>query len=1059
MRLRRDSVLWLGAFLGILPMIPALSTISLAGASADAAASQKPNVLFVVFDDLNTRLGCYGDPVAKSPNLDRLAARGVTFHRAYCQQPICGPSRASFMTGRRPNTLGIWSMTRYPLDCYPDIKILPEWFKEHGYTAMSVGKVFAAHSHIDKSDFFRLSKPDRRTGGARKDEFWPHDPADKPMPPNLAKDPLCENRDLPDSACFDTLSADLAIEELRDLAAKPEPFFLALGFFKPHTPYKVPKRYWDLYERDDIPAIESPDRPEGAPDLAFHVNHEIMGTGTNRRTIDAAAQREIRHGYYAAMSFADAQFGRVLDELDRLGIADDTIVVAISDNGFHLGELDTWGKMTLFRLDARVPLIIAAPMATSGGRKTSAISELVDLYPTLVDLCSLPMPEGLDGKSLVPVLRDPSARIKEAAITETPRPALYWGGGPDAEPETIGYAMHTERFTYNRWCDFKSGQPVHEELYSYSDASLESVNLTTKPAHAEDLKRQRERFDSTIRPRLQVAPLVRKPPPPVKPVALPRGVLFEQKNNGFTNGSVTVDRVALESVDEVEAGAKPKPNVLFIVSDDLKPLLGCYGVDWIKSPNIDRLASRGTVFTANYCQVSLCAPTRFSLLTGLRPDSTGVYFNPAQPHDMLRSRLPDVVTLPQHFRNHGYITHPLHKVFDGRTVDQGHDTASWSLPYGPWEMASGGLPVQGYQEPKTKKRLSEAAKQGKPAMGPPTEGCDVPDNAYHDGGVAHTAAARIREFAKDERPFFLAVGFVKPHLPFIAPKKYWDLYDRAAFPMAAYQSLPEASPHDLGFYGNSGELRAYAGVPQTGPIPEGTQRELIHGYAACVSFIDAQVGLLVGTLEESGVADNTIICLWGDHGWHLGEHGHWGKLTNYEDAARSPLIIAAPGVSGGRRVTALTEFLDVYPTHCELAGLPKPAHLEGKSLVPILRGDQAAVHEAAITQMGRRAGKDSRMGCTIRTQRYRYIEWRRADLDSDKPSFSGKVEATELYDYETDPREQQNLAANPNYEAVLAEHQALFDRLLPHLPKPDRQPASETFGRACDEAEIVGTSH
>jgi len=478
-----------------------------------------------------------------------------------------------------------------------------------------------------------------------------------------------------------------------------------------------------------------------------------------------------------------------------------------------------------------------------------------------------------------------------------------------------------------------------------------------------------------------------------------------------------------------------RPNILFIIADDLKPLLGCCGVNWIQSPNIDRLASRGTVFTANYCQVSFCAPTRFSLLTGMRPDSTGVYSNPAQRRDILRSLLPDVVTLPQHFRDHGYITHPLHKVFDGRTVDRGHDTSSWSVPYGPWKMAPGGLPVQGYQDPETKRRLTESAKQGKIARGPPTEGCDVPDNAYHDGGVAQTAAVRIQEFAGEERPFFLAVGFVKPHLPFVAPKKYWDLYDRATLPLATFQALPEASPHDLAFYSNSGELRAYAGVPKTDPIPEAMQRELIHGYAACVSFIDAQVGLLVRTLEESGVDDNTIICLWGDHGWHLGEHGYWGKLTNYEDAARSPLIFSVPGLTSGAKVNALTEFLDVYPTLCELAGLPKPAHLEGTSLVPILRGDQASVHEAVITQMARRTGEDSRMGWSIRTPRCRYIEWRRAHLDSDKPVFSGKVESVELYDYETDPLERENLAANPEYATVLVKHQALFDRLLPHLPK------------------------
>lgn len=497
--------------------------------------------------------------------------------------------------------------------------------------------------------------------------------------------------------------------------------------------------------------------------------------------------------------------------------------------------------------------------------------------------------------------------------------------------------------------------------------------------------------------------------------------------------------VALASPGFAAEPASPKPNVLFIVVDDLKPLLGCYGASWIKSPNMDRLAARGTLFTATYCQVSFCAPSRMSVLTGLRPDTTRVFFNPPQPQDILRTRFPDLVTLPQQFKNHGYITHPLHKVFDGRTVDAGHDHASWTVPYGPWEMAPGDKPAPGgYQDPATRAILAEAAKQGKQASGPATEGCDIVDNAYHDGGVAFTAAKRIREFARQDRPFFLAVGFVKPHLPFIAPKKYWDLYDRASLPLATFQQLPRDSPHDLAFYGNSGELRAYSDVPKSAPIPEPLQRELVHGYAACAAYIDAQVGLLMKTLEESGVADNTVICLWGDHGWHLGEHGHWGKLTNYEDAARSPLMFSVPGLTSGAKVNALTEFLDVYPTLCELAGLPIPAHVEGKSLVPLLRGHTASVHEAAITQMGRRAGKDSRMGWAIRTQRYRYIEWRPCDLDPDKSSFSGKVEAVELYDYETDPRERQNLAASPEYETALAEHQALFDRLLPHLPSRER---------------------
>ena len=459
--------------------------------AADAASSKKPNVLFVVFDDLNNRLGCYGDPVAKSPNLDRLAARGTVFTRNFCQQPICGPSRASFMSGRRPDSLGIWSMTKYLYDLHPDAVTIPQWFMQHGYTSMSIGKVLGGYGK--EADFKTLSVPDRRTGGKTKDEFALRDAG--ALPANLAKDLLCENRDVPDEACFDAVSASLAITELRTLAKKPDPFFLALGIFKPHTPYKVPKRYWDMYRREDIPAIETPARPRNAPEIAFHANHEILGEPNSHRTLDEEAKREIRHGYYAAMSFADAQFGRVLDALDDLKLRDNTIVVIIGDNGFELGEHDCWGKMTLFGWDSRVPLIISAPGVAKGGVKTSAISELIDIFPTLTDLSGLPSPPKLDGNSLVPVLKDASASVKTAALTQFPRPALYWGGGPQALPQVMGYGLTTERWSYHEWRDFKTGHVVGQELYDEQSDPLETVNLAGTieaaahiPALAEQLK-------------------------------------------------------------------------------------------------------------------------------------------------------------------------------------------------------------------------------------------------------------------------------------------------------------------------------------------------------------------------------------------------------------------------------------------------------------------------------------------------------------------------------------------------------------------------------------------
>jgi iduronate 2-sulfatase len=396
------------------------------------------------------------------------------------------------MSGRRPDSLGIWSMTKYLYDLHPDAVTIPQWFMRHGYTSMSIGKVLGGYGK--EADFKTLSVPDRRTGGKTKDEFSM--PGGSSLPPNLARDLLCENRDVPDEACFDSVSASLAITELRALAKKPEPFFLALGLFKPHTPYKVPKRYWDMYRREDIPAIDAPLRPVKAPDLAFHANHEILGEPTAHRTLDEEAKREIRHGYYASMSFADAQLGRVLDALDALKLQDNTIVVIIGDNGFQLGEHDCWGKMTLFGWDARVPLIISAPGVGKGGTKTGAISELIDLFPTLTDLCDIPSPPKLDGTSLVPVLKDVSASVKSAALTQHPRPALYWGGGPQALPQVMGYGLSTARWSYHEWRDFKTGHIVGQELYDAQTDPLETVNLVGTieaaaqiPALAEQLRK------------------------------------------------------------------------------------------------------------------------------------------------------------------------------------------------------------------------------------------------------------------------------------------------------------------------------------------------------------------------------------------------------------------------------------------------------------------------------------------------------------------------------------------------------------------------------------------
>jgi len=448
---------------------------------------------------------------------------------------------------------------------------------------------------------------------------------------------------------------------------------------------------------------------------------------------------------------------------------------------------------------------------------------------------------------------------------------------------------------------------------------------------------------------------------------------------------------------------RSRRNVLFIVVDDLRPQLGCYGHARMLSPNIDALAARGTLFRRTYCQQAVCAPSRASVLTGCRPDTTGV-------HDLntpLRSTLPDVVTLPQLFREHGYVSTSLGKVYHHGRRD---DPLAWSSD--PWMPPN---PFPGCVTPANAALLqqlrdaapTEEARAG--VRGAPTEAGDLPDEAYADGKTVDQAIATLR--AQRDQPFFLAVGLLKPHLAFACPKRYWDLYPREAIDLADNPFRPTDAP-DIALH-NWGELRAYHGIPSEGPLPDEQARELIHGYYACVSFIDAQIGRLLKELDALGLHDGTIVALWGDHGWNLGEHGLWCKHCNYETSVHSPLIISSPQQAApGQATDALTEFVDIYPTVTELAGLPLPEGLEGLSLAPLMETPATPWKTAAFSQYPR--GRN-RMGYSIRTDRYRYTEWIEHRDGGDV------VLAQELYDHEHDPGENANLAGREGNSALLTE--------------------------------------
>jgi len=436
-----------------------------------------------------------------------------------------------------------------------------------------------------------------------------------------------------------------------------------------------------------------------------------------------------------------------------------------------------------------------------------------------------------------------------------------------------------------------------------------------------------------------------------------------------------------------------KPNVLLICVDDLKPVLGCYGDKVVQTPNIDRLASRSMRFDAAYCNQAVCSPSRNALLTGLRPQTLGIY----DLGTNFRQGRQNAVTMPQWFKANGYSAQGMGKIFHvghGNTNDE----ASWSVPYFRGKVVD-------YALPENKRELSreEAMFDNKsPAnlpRGAALENADVPDDTYSDGKVAAEAIRRLEAAAKNPgEPVFLAVGFLKPHLPFCAPRKYWDLYKTDQFQLPAVRRAPEGAPA----YAPTafGELRNYKDVPDKGEIPEDLQRKLIHGYHAAISYMDAQVGKVLDALDASPLKDNTVIVLWGDHGWHLGDHGMWSKHTNYEQATRIPLLVKAAGQTKGGASGAMVETVDIYPTLCELAGLKTPEKLDGISFAPLVTGKSAQGERDHVTHVFPRG---NRLGRAIRTPTHRFVEWKTIGAPADTAE-------VELYDYAADPLERKNLA-------------------------------------------------
>jgi iduronate 2-sulfatase len=474
---------------------------------------------------------------------------------------------------------------------------------------------------------------------------------------------------------------------------------------------------------------------------------------------------------------------------------------------------------------------------------------------------------------------------------------------------------------------------------------------------------------------------------------------MKNTNYIFTGLALSLIPISLSCESRKE---EPPMNVLFLAVDDLRPALACYGDPLAITPNIDALAARGVLFNRHYVQAPSCAPSRTSMLTGLRPDQVRVTNHVTH----FRDTRPDVVTLPQLFKNNGYMSVGHGKIFHAKGGY--NDSISWDREY----LYSGN-----YVLPENTNIRGKASS---------VECADTLDNAYRDGIMTDNAIKYLHLFGESGTPFFLGVGFYKPHLPFSAPKQYWDLYDREVFRNVIKDREKPVNAPNISFH-NWQELRGYMDIPPEGPLTEEKEMELWHGYYACVSYIDAQVGKIINTLDKLGLGENTMIVFWGDHGYHLGEQALWCKSTNFEMSANSPLIIAVPGTGNpGVSTDAVVESLDLYPTVIDLCGVSSESKVSGRSLKPLLEDPLAEWENVAFNQFARPYGAAigggsplTHMGYSVRTDSWRYTAWYNVENDL--------FEYPELYTPdESGPTV--NLAGSIEYREILEKlHQMVVD--------------------------------
>ncbi len=941
-----------------------------------AAESRPPNIVMVFIDDMGWGdFSCFGNRDAKTPNIDKLANEGLRFSQFYVNAPICSPSRCALTTGQYPHR---WRITSY-LDnraanarrgvadwLDPSAPTLPRMLRDSGYATGHFGKW-----HL---------------GG---------------------------QRDVDNAPPITAYGFDESLTNFEGMGPKLLPLTMAPGETEPGRIWADAERLgkpftWMQRSRITTGFVDAAlafiDRAgrEGKP---FYVNlwpddvHSPFWPPVDRWS-------ETKRGkYLAVLEEMDRQLGKLFDRLNSDPVLrQNTLVLVCSDNGPEPGAGSAGpfrgAKTRLYEGGIRSPLVVWGPgfipAAVQGTRNESSVFAAFDIVPSILTLAQAKAPGNVkfDGEDVSATLTGRSTASRSAPI--------FWRRPPDRKNSPPGLPapqpdLAVRDGNWKLLCDYDGSNP---ELYDLSTDRAETANRVSDQPE--------------IVKRLTTAVLAWHRSMPADHGPALGAEVLRRREAAAGKAQPSQSNAATPS-----NGISKPPNILLLLVDDLKPALGCYGDLKAKTPHLDRLAARGMRFDLAYCNQAVCAPSRFALMLGSHPTSTGLYSLGSR----LRERLPEAVTLPQYFARHGYRTESLGKVFH---IGHGNPGDPQSFPvehfsekvieYADPASTGGGKLTreEAYFSNRELDRIRQLPR------GAAFEAPDVADDAYADGRVAAETVRRLqaakRRLEADGTPFFVAVGFARPHLPFAVPKRYWDMHAAADFPEPSIIEPPQGAPKVAGK--TNGELANYEPVPSSGKVDDQLRRRLTHGYYASVSFVDAQIGKVLGELERLNLEDETIVVLWGDHGFHLGDHGYWTKHTNYEQANRIPLLFIVPGITKPGSVTRqLAESVDIYPTLAELARLPNPAvpqRIDGKSLVPVLRDPAARVRDHAF-----HAFPHAKLGRAIRTERYRLVEWKR-------PEDPAELAEIELYDYETDPDESRNVAAER--PQVVTRLRAILDR-------------------------------